>query len=44
MNYKKLIFLNKKSMSNLIKTVQKIFEQIKIEDETWFEFWSAREF
>ncbi len=30
-------------MSNLIKIVQKTFEQIKIEDETWFEFWSARD-
>ena len=30
-------------MSELIKIVQKTFEQIKIEDETWFEFWSARD-
>ncbi len=30
-------------MKDITKIVQKTFEQIKIEDETWFEFWSARE-
>ena len=30
-------------MQDIIKIVQKTFEEIKIEDETWFEFWSARE-
>ena len=30
-------------MQNIIKIVQKSFEEIKLEDETWFEFWSARE-
>lgn len=28
---------------NIIEIVQKTFEEIKIQDETWFEFWSARE-
>ncbi len=28
---------------NLIELVQKNFEEIKLEDETWFEFWSARD-
>lgn len=28
---------------DLIEKVQKTFEEIKMEDETWFEFWSARE-
>ena len=28
---------------DIIKIVQKTFEEIKIQDETWFEFWSARE-
>jgi DNA-damage-inducible protein D len=28
---------------NIIKIVQKTFEDIKIQDETWFEFWSARD-
>ncbi len=28
--------------NNLIEKVQKTFEQIKMTDETWFEFWSAR--
>jgi len=30
-------------MQDITKIVQKTFEEIKIEDETWFEFWSARE-
>ena len=30
-------------MQDITKIVQKTFEDIKIEDETWFEFWSARE-
>ncbi|MDP2091163.1 MAG: hypothetical protein Q8K30_06230 [Candidatus Gracilibacteria bacterium] len=30
-------------MSDLIKIVQKSFEDIKITDETGFEFWSARD-
>jgi len=30
-------------MTDLIKVVQKSFEDIKITDETWFEFWSARD-
>ncbi len=30
-------------MIDLIKIVQKSFENIKITDETWFEFWSARD-
>ena len=29
--------------NNIIKIVQKTFEESKIQDETWFEFWSARE-
>jgi len=29
-------------MLDITKIVQKTFEDIKIEDETWFEFWSAR--
>jgi DNA-damage-inducible protein D len=29
--------------NNLIEKVQKSFEQIKMTDETWFEFWSARD-
>ncbi len=28
---------------NIIKLVQENFEEIKLEDETWFEFWSARD-
>jgi hypothetical protein len=28
--------------NNLIEKVQKTFEEIKLEDETGFEFWSAR--
>lgn len=28
---------------NIIDLVQKTFEEIKIQDETWFEFWSARD-
>lgn len=28
---------------NIIEIVQKSFEDIKITDETWFEFWSARD-
>ena len=28
---------------NIIEIVQKSFEEIKITDETWFEFWSARD-
>lgn len=28
---------------NIIELVQKTFEEIKIQDETWFEFWSARD-
>lgn len=30
-------------MSDLIEQVQDSFESIKMEDETWFEFWSARD-
>jgi DNA-damage-inducible protein D len=30
-------------MTDLIKIVQQSFENIKISDETWFEFWSARD-
>lgn len=30
-------------MRDITKIVQDTFEDIKIEDETWFEFWSARE-
>ncbi len=30
-------------MTDLIRIVQKSFEDIKITDETWFEFWSARD-
>jgi len=30
-------------MENIIEIVQKSFESIKMEDETWFEFWSARD-
>lgn len=30
-------------MNDLISTVQQSFEDIKITDETWFEFWSARD-
>lgn len=30
-------------MQDIIKIVQKTFEDIKLEDETWFEFWSARD-
>jgi DNA-damage-inducible protein D len=29
--------------NNIIEIVQKTFEDIKIQDETWFEFWSARD-
>jgi len=29
-------------MQDIVKIVQKSFEDIKIEDETWFEFWRAR--
>jgi DNA-damage-inducible protein D len=28
---------------NLIERVQKVFENIKMQDETWFEFWNARD-
>lgn len=31
-------------MFDLITQVQKSFEDIKITDETWFEFWSARDY
>ncbi len=30
-------------MSDLVKVVQKSFEDIKITDKDWFEFWSARD-
>ena len=30
-------------MTDLIKVVQQSFEEIKITDEIWFEFWSARD-
>ena len=30
-------------MQDIIQIVQKTFEDIKLEDETWFEFWSARD-
>ena len=30
-------------MQNIIEIVKKSFEEIKLEDETWFEFWSARD-
>lgn len=30
-------------MVNISKIVQKSFDNIKLEDETWFEFWSARD-
>ncbi len=30
-------------MQDIVKIVQKSFEDIKIEDETWFEFWRARD-
>ena len=30
-------------MTNIIQIVQKTFEDIKLEDESWFEFWSARD-
>ncbi len=30
-------------MTDIIKIVQQSFENIKITDETWFEFWSARD-
>lgn len=30
-------------MTNIEKIVQRSFEDIKITDETWFEFWSARD-
>jgi DNA-damage-inducible protein D len=30
-------------MQDITQIIQKVFEEIKIEDETWFEFWSARD-
>ena len=30
-------------MTNIVIEIQKSFEDIKNTDETWFEFWSARE-
>jgi len=30
-------------MTDVIKIVQQSFENIKITDKTWFEFWSARD-
>ncbi len=30
-------------MTDIIEQVQKTFEDIKLEDETGFEFWSARD-
>jgi DNA-damage-inducible protein D len=30
-------------MTDIIQQVQESFESIKMEDETWFEFWSARD-